>query len=515
MTSWSMRAFDISAIALAVACGVGSLILFALYPLGSYAIFRFSSSEHWLLCWDALLSLTFFVQHSGMNRRRFRVWLSTWLASRYHGALYGIASGAALTLVVAFWRPCPSLLLVLHGTSRWLARALGALAFGLFIWSAASLLKFDPLGLEPITAHLKGTPSPLPRFIVRGPYRWVRHPLYSCAIIMIWTWPELTTDRLLFNLLWTIWICVGAHLEERDLASDFGEVYRDYQARVPMLIPWRGRTALKWVAVGIALASTTLSSAAFAQSTAPDPLPSTGSATAEPTPTSTANAETPSADKQPLLAASSATLPSHGDVKSPPSLRLAEQAPAPAPVVPRTEKMHDGFYVRVSLGFGTQWTTIDDSTPRRNFSAKETSMVADLLVGGAPSPGIILGGALLLDSLPSTRFEADGTAAKTGLSLATVGPFIDGYPNSRGGFHSGGMLGASAAHLTGNNYFAAENAYGFGLATWLGYDCWVADQWSVGGLLRFAGAHVFNRNDSSDVGVYARSIALLLTAVYQ
>jgi len=248
MSSWSAKTFDVSAIGLAIICGVGSLFFFALYPLGSLLVLRVSWSEPWLLCWDALLSFAFFLQHSGMNRRRFRAWLSTRLAPRYHGALYSIASGAVLTLVVAFWQPSAFHLLVLHGTSRWLARALSALALGIFIWSTLALLTFDPLGLSPVKAHLQGRSYAAPRFVVKGPYQWVRHPLYSCAIAMIWTWPEMTTDRLVFNLLWTIWICVGAHWEEGDLTSDFGDAYREYRLRVPMLIPWRGRAAPQWIA---------------------------------------------------------------------------------------------------------------------------------------------------------------------------------------------------------------------------------------------------------------------------
>jgi protein-S-isoprenylcysteine O-methyltransferase Ste14 len=75
--------------------------------------------------------------------------------------------------------------------------------------------------------------------VVQGAYRWVRHPLYLVVLLMIWSYPVLTVDRLLFNLLWTIWIVVGAVLEERDLVADFGDDYREYQRKVPMLVPTR------------------------------------------------------------------------------------------------------------------------------------------------------------------------------------------------------------------------------------------------------------------------------------
>jgi protein-S-isoprenylcysteine O-methyltransferase Ste14 len=39
----------------------------------------------------------------------------------------------------------------------------------------------------------------------------------------------------------TLYVLVGARLEERDLVRDFGDEYRGYQNRVPMLLPWRGR----------------------------------------------------------------------------------------------------------------------------------------------------------------------------------------------------------------------------------------------------------------------------------
>jgi len=57
--------------------------------------------------------------------------------------------------------------------------------------------------------------------------------------LMIWSYPNLTADRMLFNVLCTIWMIIGTVLEERDLVVSFGKTYRDYQNKVPMLIPYR------------------------------------------------------------------------------------------------------------------------------------------------------------------------------------------------------------------------------------------------------------------------------------
>jgi protein-S-isoprenylcysteine O-methyltransferase Ste14 len=63
--------------------------------------------------------------------------------------------------------------------------------------------------------------------------------MYTLTLVLLWSYPDLTLDRLLLNLLWTSWIWVGSVLEERDLVEDFGDAYRGYRRRVPMLLPWR------------------------------------------------------------------------------------------------------------------------------------------------------------------------------------------------------------------------------------------------------------------------------------
>ena len=65
----------------------------------------------------------------------------------------------------------------------------------------------------------------------------------SLFLVLLWACPDVTADRLLLNGLFTGWIVVGSRLEERDLVREFGDAYRDYQRKVPMLLPWPGRRA--------------------------------------------------------------------------------------------------------------------------------------------------------------------------------------------------------------------------------------------------------------------------------
>ena len=187
---------------------------------------------------DALLCLLFFTQHSIMVRRGFRLWLTRIVRADFHGALFAAASGLFLLLLAGLWQPVGSVLWTPPGPIRWamimLFLAAGAGAW----WGSKSLGDFDALGVKPALRAL-GSQKPIAAtpFTVRGPYRWVRHPLYLFSLIIIWSCPIFTLDRLLHNGLWTIWILIGATLEERDLVDCFGQAYRSYQKTVPMLLP--------------------------------------------------------------------------------------------------------------------------------------------------------------------------------------------------------------------------------------------------------------------------------------
>jgi len=221
-------------VGLAALLGLGSQLLFAVFLYaGSPDLLGPRLEGAGTLAWDALLCLAFFLQHSGMTRRSFRRRLARVVPPHYHGVAYTILA------LLLLWQRAPREVLILHGPVRWAVRAAFFAFIAGIVWSSRSLGSFDTFGFRPVLYRLRGKTLPAPRLIVRGSYRWVRHPIYLFSILMIWSTPDLTADRLLFNTLWTAWILVGALLEERDLTAELGEAYRKYQREVPMLVPRR------------------------------------------------------------------------------------------------------------------------------------------------------------------------------------------------------------------------------------------------------------------------------------
>ncbi len=230
--------------ALAWILGAGSLILFGLFLwAGNLRVIDLRFSEGTLLIWDSALCLAFFLQHSILIRRSARAKLRKLIPGHCFGAAYTIASGVVLATLVILWQPSRINVYTLSGVARLPLRLILLLAFAGVIWGILALERFDAFGSDALVAHARGKQLPPVRLIARGPYRLVRHPFYLSAIVAFWATPVLSADRLLFNLLFTIWTVVGAILEERDLLEEFGEDYARYRRAVPMFLPapWKPR----------------------------------------------------------------------------------------------------------------------------------------------------------------------------------------------------------------------------------------------------------------------------------
>ncbi|MCU0848449.1 MAG: isoprenylcysteine carboxylmethyltransferase family protein [Spirochaetes bacterium] len=220
--------------------GAGSLIPFyAFLFFGPFNLVDLGLQKDQALVVDAALCLLFFLQHSIIVRKGMRGKLRDLVPADYYGAFYSITSSIPLALMIIFWQTADAFLSA-EGAWYWALRFMFILGMAGFYWGIKSLGFFDPFGTLNIRRLISGKPRKIPPLTAKGPYLWVRHPLYFFSLIMIWANPHLSQDRLLFNIMWTGWIIIGTILEERDLVADFGDGYRDYQKRVPMLIPYKG-----------------------------------------------------------------------------------------------------------------------------------------------------------------------------------------------------------------------------------------------------------------------------------
>ena len=75
------------------------------------------------------------------------------------------------------------------------------------------------------------------QLVTKGFYRWVRHPLYTCGLVFIWLSPAMTQNWLILYVCFSLYIVVGAILEERKLIQRYGQAYLDYRAKTPIFIP--------------------------------------------------------------------------------------------------------------------------------------------------------------------------------------------------------------------------------------------------------------------------------------
>ncbi len=69
----------------------------------------------------------------------------------------------------------------------------------------------------------------------RGPYRWVRHPLYLGWLLATFGPAHMTGDRLVFAGISLFYLVIAVPFEERSLIGRFGEPYLRYRE----LVRWR------------------------------------------------------------------------------------------------------------------------------------------------------------------------------------------------------------------------------------------------------------------------------------
>ncbi len=135
---------------------------------------------------------------------------------------------------VVVWIVSPGLLdfarVTLPPAARWSGIVVGLLCFLWIRWVMQSL---GSNLTDTVVTREKAF------LVMAGPYRWIRHPLYTgvipCGVflsLVTATWWFTLITSLIFVLLW-----LRTAKEERNLVARFGDAYRAYMAETGRFLP--------------------------------------------------------------------------------------------------------------------------------------------------------------------------------------------------------------------------------------------------------------------------------------
>lgn len=182
-------------------------------------------------------------------------------------------------------------------------------------------------------------------------------------------------------------------------------------------------------------------------------------------------------------------------------------------------RTHDGFHL--SLGVGAAYTTTSVSLDPEAANPPDISVTGfgvagHLLIGGTVAPGLVIGGGNMGFHVFSPKVDVDGTETDADGAFAgnLLGVYADYYFDNHEGLHALALLGL--ATLDDGDDRTDKLAVGFGAALGVGYEMWVADEWSIGALgrVQFISTAVEFETIKADIKYQTVAPALLLTATY-
>ena len=103
---------------------------------------------------------------------------------------------------------------------------------GLFVYAAFQTDLREFIGIKQVQ---DGENKPI--LITNGAYGIVRHPLYTGGIMVLFGKMGMTVLDLTAVSLISVYLIIGAYIEEKRLLSVFGDEYKQYMAKVSMFIP--------------------------------------------------------------------------------------------------------------------------------------------------------------------------------------------------------------------------------------------------------------------------------------
>lgn len=114
--------------------------------------------------------------------------------------------------------------------ARWIGVITGLVSVPLLFWLFKSIGKNITQTVKTRKEHM---------LVTKGPYRWVRHPLYSVGTMLFLSFTLMASNWFIgvATLMGLVMLMVRLPKEESNLIERFGEEYREYMKRTGRLIP--------------------------------------------------------------------------------------------------------------------------------------------------------------------------------------------------------------------------------------------------------------------------------------
>jgi methanethiol S-methyltransferase len=181
---------------------------------------------------NVVLFTVFALHHSFMARTGAKAWITRHLPAGLERSVYVWIASALFLVVCWMWQPLPGVIWETRGPGLALYVAQ---AFGVALTLAAARI----VGVWELSGVQQPDLTRPIEFKADGPFAIVRHPIYLGWVLMVFATPVMTTSRLLFAAVSTLYLIAAIPFEERSLLEAFPDKYRAYQQQMRWrLIPF-------------------------------------------------------------------------------------------------------------------------------------------------------------------------------------------------------------------------------------------------------------------------------------
>ncbi|TNE40542.1 MAG: isoprenylcysteine carboxylmethyltransferase family protein [Alphaproteobacteria bacterium] len=243
--------FRILAMTYSIACyflGVATLLylicfvgdLFVPYTINTASPLAPKLATPLALIWNLGLLVLWGSQHTIMASKPFKKWWTRFVPAAVERSTYLVFVAAMTALLVFFWVPVEGAIWTTAGTLLGnILLAAYALGWVMVLFTTFLINHFHLFGLQQAWKNIRTLDNKDATFTTPLLYKLVRHPMMTAVLFAFWSAPDMTVNRLFFNLVMTAYVVIGVHYEEKTLVDDLGDDYRNYRKTTPSLIPGR------------------------------------------------------------------------------------------------------------------------------------------------------------------------------------------------------------------------------------------------------------------------------------